>query len=64
MERIGQLEPRISVLAEDFNEEALEALEADAGKAQAAVVSCSPWTHSQAASQSCHSLPKTVLLAQ
>ncbi|CAL5221078.1 g3204 [Coccomyxa viridis] len=37
MERIGQLEPRISVLAEDFNEEALEALEADAGKAQAAV---------------------------
>ena len=36
MERIGQLEPRISVLEDDFDEEALEA---EAGNAQAAAVS-------------------------
>ena len=35
MERIGQLEPRISVLEDDFDEEALEA---EAGNAEAAAV--------------------------
>ena len=39
MERIGQLEPRISVLEDDFDEEALEA---EAGQAEAAAVSCCP----------------------
>lgn len=39
MERIGQLEPRISVLEDDFDEEALEA---EAGDAEAAAVSISP----------------------
>ena len=38
MERIGLLEPRISVLENDFDEEALEA---EAGNAEAAAVSCS-----------------------
>ena len=42
MERIGQLEPRISVLEDDFDEEALEA---EAGNAQAAAVSA--WHHLQ-----------------
>ena len=41
MERLGQLEPRISVLEDDFDEEALEA---EAGNAEAAAVSCLPWT--------------------
>ena len=42
LERIGDLKERISVLAEDFDEEALEV---DANKAKAAAVSSSPpWT--------------------
>ena len=39
MERIGQLEPRISVLEDDFDEEALEA---EADNAEAAAVSPPP----------------------
>ena len=43
MERIGQLEPRISVLEDDFDEDALEA---EAGNAQAAAVSVWHFPHS------------------
>ena len=39
MERIGQLEPRISVLEDDFDEEALEA-EADNAEAAAVTPPC------------------------
>ena len=40
MERLGQLEPRISVLEDDFDEEALEA---EADNAEAAAVSPPAW---------------------
>jgi hypothetical protein len=44
MERLGQLEPRISVLEDDFDEDMLEA---EAGNAAAAAVSsiCAAHTH-------------------
>ena len=51
MERIGQLEPRISVLEDDFDEEALEA---EAGNAQAAAVSAWPFLNSIPNAAACH----------
>ena len=51
MERLGQLEPRISVLEDDFDEDMLEA---EAGNAAAAAVSSLSAAHTHFLVMACH----------
>lgn len=59
MERLGQLEPRISVLEDDFDEDKLEA---EAGNAAAAAV-CAPFTtHSSPSRDARRALNESMLM--